>query len=324
MLKRPPVVALMTLVLFFVAVALVMGLGGGKSLERTLISGKIRDALQSTMVPGAEVQDLGNGLVSYRWLTYRTLFLTTSEGVVMFDPLNRSASADIAARIKQSGQPLRYVIYSHAHRDHESGADALGGQPIILAHRSTAEAIRVRQYSDVLPPTETFDGEERVLQIGGEEIRLIRLPEAHTDTLVAAYFPSRKLLYAVDTVWPGFLPPPGVTMSFSGMERALDQLLKLDFETFVPGHGRITTRKEIIRHRALFTDMRKEFAAALQRHGLNDLHSEKTFIAAPEQTGAIFFEVIDALRPTYGDMKNFDDAILNLVQSCFWSTLTGD
>ncbi|MFL5345565.1 MAG: MBL fold metallo-hydrolase [Hyalangium sp.] len=288
------------------------------------MSGKIRDALQSTVVPGADTQELGNGLTSYRWLSYRTLWLTTSEGVVVFDPLNRAASADIAAHLKEGGQPLRYVIYSHGHRDHVSGADALGGHPIVLAHRRTAEDIRVRGYSDVVAPTETFDEDEHVLEIGGEEIRLIRLAGAHTDALVASYFPRRRLLYAVDLVWPGQLPPPGAPLSYSGVERALDRLLQLDFDTFVPGHGAIVKRQEVIRYRTFLSDLRKEFVAALQRRGLNDLHSASTFLAAPEQLGSVFFEVIDALKPTYGDWENYDAAILPTVQWCFWSVLTGD
>jgi glyoxylase-like metal-dependent hydrolase (beta-lactamase superfamily II) len=293
-------------------------------LERGIIKGKIQESLQYTAIPGSEATELGHGLTTYRWLSYRTLWLTTSEGVILFDPLNRAASADIAARLAKAGQPLRYVIYSHGHRDHTSGADALGGHPIVLAHRRTAEDIRLRRYADVVPPTETFDEDEHVLTLGGEEIRLIRIAGAHTDALVVSYLPSRRVLYAVDLVWPNQLPPPGAPLSYSGVERALDRILELDFDTFVPGHGAVTTKQEVARYRAFLADLRKEFAAALERRGLSDLHSEATYLAAPQQIGSVFFEVIDKLQPKYGDWENFDSAILPTVQWCFWSTLTGD
>lgn len=85
---------------------------------------------------------------------------------------------------------VRRVIYSHGHRDHASGAGALGDVREILAHERTAGDIAVREYDDVLPPTITFDEDTHTLTVGSEQARLIRLYGAHTDALVITYFRS--------------------------------------------------------------------------------------------------------------------------------------
>ena len=51
-----------------------------------------------------------------------SVFLVTSEGVIATDPINAEAAAwlkkEIAARF---GQEVKYLIYSHDHRDHIAG-----------------------------------------------------------------------------------------------------------------------------------------------------------------------------------------------------------
>ena len=298
--------------------------GGCAGLERSIVRGKVEGVFTSTMTSGAEVEPLGDGLHTLRWMTYRTLWLEADGRAIVFDPLNRDAAARIREHLRERGVPIERVIYSHGHRDHASGADALGDVPVVMAHRRTAHDIEVRGYDDVTPPTEVFDEDVHTLMAGDEEIRLIRIAEAHTDALTVAHFPQRRLLYAVDLVWPNQLPPPAAPLSYSGVERALDRLLELDFETFVPGHGPVATRAEVERYRRFLRDLRAEFVAALARHEIADLHAMQTFERAPGHLGAVFFEVIDALQPRYGDWVNYDEAALATVQWAFWSILTGD
>lgn len=310
-------------VVALVLLAAIFG-GGCVELERSIVRGKVQSVFESTMTSGSEVEDLGEGLHTLRWMSYRTLWLESGGRATVFDPLNRDAARQIRAHLAERGVAIERVVYSHGHRDHVSGAGALGDVPAILAHRGTARDIALRGYADVTAPTEVFEEDEHVMSVGDEPIRLIRLRGAHTDALVVAYFPRRRLLYAVDLVWPDQLPPPAAPLSYSGVERALDRLLELDFDTFVPGHGRVATRREVERYREFLRDLRAEFRAAMARHEIADLHSMEVFERAPEHLGSVFFEVIDALRPSYGDWVNYDEAALATVQWAFWSVLTGD
>lgn len=296
------------------------------AIERSIVSGKVEDAFNATFTPGTELTDLGDGLWTYRWLTYRTLVWRSADGLVLFDPLNRSAVRDLEARMREAapGRPIVQVVYSHAHRDHSSGADALSAPAARLAHAEVVRELEQRAYADVAAPTERFEDDDHALRAEPGAPRLIRVAGAHTDGLTVTYFPARRLLYAVDLVWPGQLPPPGAPMSFSGTERALDTLLALDFDTFVPGHGPVADRAAVARYRQFLSDLRAEFLAALGRRGLSDLHALGTFESAPAELGGVFFEVIDALEGRYGDWANYHEAMLATVQWCFWSVLTGD
>ncbi|WP_428263953.1 MBL fold metallo-hydrolase [Haliangium sp.] len=311
------------LMLFLSLAGLVAGCA---SLERKVVRGKVRDAFESTMQSGSEVEDLGDGLFSYRWLSYRTLFWIGVDSAVVFDPLNRDAAAELRDEIARRAPraAIRTVIYSHGHRDHASGASVFGPSPTILAHTVADQELRARSFDDVLLPTEVFEEDDHVILLGDEPVHLIRIDGAHTDGLVVSYFPRRRLLYAVDLVWPNQLPPPAAPLSYSGVERALDRLMRIDFDTFVPGHGAIATRQEVGRYQTFLGELRQEFRSALVRHELSDFHARDTYVRAPEDLGAIFFEVEDALRPGYGDWDNFDEAILATVQWGFWSVLTGD
>lgn len=297
-----------------------------QSIERNAVKSSVHDAFESTMTRGTELTELGDGLYTYRWMSYRTIFLVTDQGVVVFDPLNRDAAAGLRRAIDDVApdQSIRHVIYSHDHRDHISGADALGGDPTILAHEHAARGIDSRGYDDVSPPTETFSGDRHTLEIGGETIELIHLPGFHGDGMVVTHFPERDTLYAVDLVWPNQLPPPAAPLSFSGSQRALDRVLSLDFEIFVPGHAAVSERRAVRNYAGFLDDLEAEFRSALERHDISDFHARQTFSDAPDEIGEVFYEVIDALEPEYGDWENYDVAMLNTVQWCMWSVITGE
>ena len=299
---------------------------GCQAIERSAVKSAVHDSFASTLTTGTELTDLGDGLYTYRWMTYRTAFLATDDGVLVLDPLNRDAAGGLKDAIEEvaPNPTIKYVVYSHSHRDHASGADVFGQGPQIMAHRDAAREIEMRDYSDVVRPTQTFKGVEHTIEFGGETIEFIRLPEWHGNGNVVTYFPARKTVYAVDLVWPHQLPPPAAPLSYSGSKLALDELLTLDFETVVPGHGAVADRKAVRSYRTFLDDLENEFHKALSRHDMNDLHDPKTFESAPDKVGEVFFEVIDALEPKYGHWENYDEAMLNTVQWCMWTIVTGD
>ncbi len=301
-------------------------LSGCQMIKRNAVKSAVHDAFASTMTTGTELTDLGDGLYTYRWMTYRTAFLATDEGVLVLDPLNRDAAAGLQDAIERVAPDpaIEYVVYSHGHRDHASGADVFAGKPKILAHEKAAQEIEERDYSDVVAPTQTFGGARHTVELGGETVEFVRLPEWHGDGNIVTYFPERNTVYAVDLVWPNQLPPPAAPLSYSGSERALDALLGMEFDTFVPGHGAVSKREVVRNYRTFLDDLEREFRKSLAAHDLADFHSQATFESAPDKMGDVFFETIDALEPQYGHWENYDEVALNTVQWCLWAVLTGD
>ncbi len=307
------------------AVALTMAMGGCTTIKRAAIRSEFRKAFV-TITPGTDLTQVAENVYSYRWLSYRTAFITTSEGVILFDPLNDDAARGVAAEIQRvaPNPEIRYVVYSHFHRDHASGARALPGHPIIVAHSNAVRDLTLRSLPEVLPPTEVFPEEEHELRLGGSVVRLIHLPASHTDGLLMAYLPDRRILYEVDLVWPHQLPPPGVPdMAFAGVRRATEMMLALDFDTLVPGHGDIGTKADVSRYHEFLVDIEGTFRAALAKRGMSDLTSQQTFLRGKQDLADVFFDVEDALRPKYGSWDNFDAVILPTSQWVFWHVLLG-
>ena len=51
-------------------------------------------------------------------------FLVTTEGIIVFDPINREAAEWLNIELQRRFDlPVKYLIYSHSDEDHPSGGD---------------------------------------------------------------------------------------------------------------------------------------------------------------------------------------------------------
>lgn len=306
-------------------VAALLSLVGCTTLKRSAIRSQFHDAF-ALIQPGAEVTRVAPNVYSYRWLGYRTMFVTTPEGVILFDPLNEDAARGLVHEIaKVAPNPeIKVVVYSHFHRDHVSGARMLPGHPRILAHANARRELEARSLPEVVPPTEVFSEESHDLTLGGTTVELIHLPNSHTDGLLMAYLPKERVLFEVDIVWLYQLPPPSVPdLSFAGVKRATEMMAALDFEVLVPAHGDLGTRRDLLQYHRFLVDLEASMRASMARRGIADLASRDTFLRGKDQLADVFFDVEDELRPKYGAWMNFDSVILSTSVWCFWHVLTG-
>jgi cyclase len=87
----------------------------------------------------------------------------------------------------------------------------------------------------LVPPTLTFSG-ELDLDVGGRRVRLIEVGPAHTPGDLIAWVPDAKVAIAADILFVGVTP---ITWAgpIAGWVAALELLLELGAERFVPGHG---------------------------------------------------------------------------------------
>ncbi len=300
-------------------------LAGCTTVKRAAIRAEFRKTF-STVRPGTDLTQVADNVYSFRWLSYRTAFVTTPDGVILFDPLNDDAARSLADAIRRvaPNPEIKYVVYSHFHRDHAAGVRSLPGHPIIVAHANAARDLALRDLPEVVPPTEVFSGERHEVRLGGTVVELIHLPPSHTDGLVMMYLPAQRALYEVDLVWPHELPPPGVPdMAFAGVRRSTEMMLALDFQTLIPGHGDIGTRADVASYHGFLIDIEAAFRTSLAAHGMADLSRKDSFLRGKEDLADVFFDVEDRLRPKYGAWSNFDPVILPTSEWCFWHVLTG-
>ena len=89
-------------------------------------------------------------------------------------------------------------------------------------------------------PTETFTG-RRDLKVGDKDVHLIEVGPAHTEGDVLVHVPANRIVYTGDIV---FLTNTPVIWSgpHENWLAALDQVLAMDIDTVVPGHGPVTDK----------------------------------------------------------------------------------
>jgi glyoxylase-like metal-dependent hydrolase (beta-lactamase superfamily II) len=109
------------------------------------------------------------------------------------------------------------------------------------------EALRPFAFDEVrlVPPTRAFSGELE-LDVGGREIRLIEVGPAHTAGDLIVWVPDARIAIAADILFIGVTPIMWAG-PLEGWVAALERLLGLGAERFVPGHGPVCGPDEVRR-----------------------------------------------------------------------------
>jgi len=110
-----------------------------------------------------------------------------------------------------------------------------GDVAAIAAYAS--EALAPFSFDEVrlVPPTRTFSG-ELMLDVGGREVSLIEVGPAHTPGDLIVWVPDARVAIAADILFIGVTPIMWAG-PLEGWIAALERLLGLGAERFVPGHG---------------------------------------------------------------------------------------
>jgi glyoxylase-like metal-dependent hydrolase (beta-lactamase superfamily II) len=95
---------------------------------------------------------------------------------------------------------------------------------------------------EVTPPIRDFEG-ELSLDVGGRKLRLLEVGPAHTAGDLIVHVPDAGVVYAGDILFVGCTPVMWAGPVINWMA-AIDRLLDLDADTFVPGHGPVCGREE--------------------------------------------------------------------------------
>src|SRR6266536_5199690 len=116
--------------------------------------------------------------------TYQAAFLTTPDGVVLFDAPptighNLQRAIDEIAAAEGVSNQVTYLVYSHHHADH-IGASSLFGRDVVRVGAAENKRLLARDNDPTRPvPDVTFD-ERYTLHVGGERIRLAWQGTNHT------------------------------------------------------------------------------------------------------------------------------------------------
>jgi glyoxylase-like metal-dependent hydrolase (beta-lactamase superfamily II) len=189
-------------------------------------------------------------------------FLVTPEGIILVDPINTPTATWLKAELKERFDvPVKYLIYSHSHDDHSSGA-AVYDEAIVVGQENVVgefdiwndpsieitdfdgfdhdpdEFIEFRKNNPAVFPDITFK-DRMSIELGGKTVNLIYLGKGHSDNLIAVHFPEERAVLTIDLLWidrVSFLDLP-FKHYFPDLFGGLRIVEEMDFDILLTGHG---------------------------------------------------------------------------------------
>jgi glyoxylase-like metal-dependent hydrolase (beta-lactamase superfamily II) len=234
--------------------------------------------------------------------TYQAAFLTTRDGVVLFDAPpsighNLQRAIDQIAGANGVSRKVTHIVYSHHHADH-LGASSLFGPNVVRVGHAETKRLLARDNDPTRPvPDVTFD-KHHTLRVGGERINLAWQGTNHTPDNIYIHFPDHDTLMLVDIVLPRWVPfydfnlNEDVPASIAAPAKALS----LPWKHYIGGHlGRLGTRDDVVLHQRYITDIADNVCTALStvdptpffaKYGNNSWAAVKTYLDAVSEHAA--------------------------------------
>jgi glyoxylase-like metal-dependent hydrolase (beta-lactamase superfamily II) len=213
--------------------------------------------------PDNEITKLADDVYLFRHQFHQAIFITTPEGVILTDPISSDAATWLKAELKTfTDQPVRYVVYSHHHSDHITGGSVFDDHAVFISH--AAARTPIVEAADRMTPVPQVTFTDRMsIDLGGKHVELIYTGKNHTDNSLVLLLPQHRLLFAVDFI-------PVETVAYRTMRsdypddwiESLKRVEQLEFDTLVPGHGKIGRKEHVRMFRGYLEDLK---AAVLEQ-----------------------------------------------------------
>jgi len=202
-----------------------------------------------------------------------SVFLVTPEGIILADPINVDAAIWLKAQLAERfpGLAVRYVIYSHHHQDHASGAAAFNDTAEIVAHENFNAALQAaapqdKRYAAVVPPESTYR-DRRTITLGGRRVELMHPGRmGHAPDFTVLRFPAERVVFVVDYVSVRTVPGSNTLQNGAPIAeyvQAIREVEALDFDIAAPGHGPMGTRRDFADHRGYFERLAERVSAGI-------------------------------------------------------------
>ncbi|HEY1239240.1 MAG TPA: MBL fold metallo-hydrolase [Bryobacteraceae bacterium] len=193
----------------------------------------------------------------------------TNEGVILVDDKFDYDYNDIVAKVKSvTSQPIKYVLNTHHHGDHTGSNARFPPDVELIAHANARKNMIDGKQPG--PPRVTFTQETGVF-LGGKEVRARYFGRGHTNGDVMIYFPALKVLHTGDLM-AGASPLIDYAGGGSLLEwtATLDEALKMDADTIIPGHGPIAKKADLLAYRNNIEKLKTRVTGLLRQNTPKD------------------------------------------------------
>jgi len=171
------------------------------------------------------------------------------DGLLIIDDQYAPLSAKISSALdKLAGDQPQFIVNTHFHGDHTGGNVHFSTSGTIIAHDNVRARLAKDNESAKALPVITYQQEMKIY-FNEEEIRIIHLPEGHTDGDSIVLFSVSNVAHLGDQFWNGLFPfidlDSGGTVA--GYILNVSESLKwIDEDTrIIPGHGKLATKKDL-------------------------------------------------------------------------------
>lgn len=185
---------------------------------------------------------------------------TTPDGVILVDDKFDQHVPQILAKVKSiTDKPVRYLLNTHHHGDHTGGNQKMLMQNVEIVIHRNARANMVKGNQPGAPRL-TFS-DETAVYLGDKEVHARHFGRGHTNGDAVVLFPARRTVHTGDLFVAG-TPLIDYANGGSGVEwtDTLKGVLKLDFDTVIPGHGPIMKRADLEKWVATFEAVRSRIS----------------------------------------------------------------
>lgn len=172
------------------------------------------------------------------------------DGILIVDDQFAPLAGKIAAALKEMNPgKLKFVLNTHYHGDHTGGNAHFGREAHIIAHNNVRKRLGGKPgESKAALPIITFD-DSLSIHFNGEEIKVIHVPPAHTDSDSVIHFTGANVIHFGDTFFSGRFPniDLGGGGDVRGYIRGVEDAIKKvpPDAKLIPGHGPLSTLKEL-------------------------------------------------------------------------------
>lgn len=186
------------------------------------------------------------------------------DGILVIDTLISAREAqrfinDIRAI---SDRPIRYVVNTHYHLDHSFGNNEFAKLGAIVIAQTYDRNNMRKSGEATLQGAKDFGLTEADMEgtalaypvlaftdrleidLGEQSVELLYPGQSHTDGSLVVFLPDRKVLFTGDALFTGYHPFLAEG-DLAAWRATLDALAALDAEVIIPGHGPISTRKDL-------------------------------------------------------------------------------
>ena len=202
--------------------------------------------------------------------TYQSAFMTTRDGVVLFDAPptighNLQQPVDEIASANGVSNKVTHIVYSHHHADHLGASSLFGRNVVRIGHIETKRLLASEKDPTRPLPDVTFET-GYTLRLGGERVDLAWHGTNHTPDNIYIHFPDHDTLMLVDIVNSGWAPISMSNLSedIPGYVAAPAIALEYPWKHFIGGHvGRLGTRDDVTLHQQYMADIDASVRRAL-------------------------------------------------------------